>query len=124
MSTHVGRIILSLNGVPRAEAKSIRVKTMTGKDIVKGMNPLGIATGTVDGTKTYEISGEFYVPKVGVPVDWDNLDNAVLSIQARDGIGPVVMFTGVFTKDTELSFSEEDSATRSVTLGALNKVEL
>lgn len=124
MATHVGRIILSINGLPRAEAKSVRVKTSTGRDIVKGMNPLGLATGTVDGTITYEISAEFYIPKAGVPMDWDGLTGAVLTIQPRDGVGPVVMYTGVFTKDTELSFAEEDAATRSVTLGALAKVEL
>jgi len=124
MSTHVGRIILTINGIPCAQAKSVRARSSTGKKALKGMAPSGKPVGTSDGTPEYTLDCEFYIPKSGELVNWEALSGAVLSISPRDLIGTTTVYTGVFSTEVGEQFSEDDAAIRSVALGALNKLEI
>lgn len=124
MASYVGRIILIVNGIPMAEAKSVNTRTSTGRKALKGMSLDGKPVGTVDGTYEYTLDCEFYIPKLGEKVNWDTLENAVFVIPARDGIGPIDLYTGVFCMENSGTYGESDEATRKVTLGALNKVNI
>lgn len=124
MGSHVGRIILTINGLPRATAKSVNPRTRTNRKAIIGMSPTGLPIGTVEGTPEFSIEAEFYIPKIGLDVDWDNLSGAVLTVSPRDGIGPTTLYTGVFCEEVGETYSENDAAVRRVTLGALAKVEV
>lgn len=124
MSTHVGRIVLTVNGIPLAQAKSVKERTRTGKKTLTGMSPTGKSIGTSDGTPVHTLDCEFYIPKTGELVRWHSLEGAVLTITPRDGIGPAVLFTGVYVEEVGGNFGEEGEATRSVTLGALDRIEI
>ena len=124
MASHVGRIVLTINGKPIAQAKSVRERAQTGRKVLKGMTPTGKPVGTSDGTPEYTLDCEFYIPKLGELVNWHTLENAVLTIASRDGIGPAILFTGVFSTEVGGQFGENDEATRSVTLGALDRIEI
>lgn len=124
MSTHVGRVILSINGLPYAQAKSVRPSVSTGRKAIKGMSPTGDPIGTIDGTPEYTLDCEFYIPKLPEAVTWEKIENAVLTIAPRGGLGPTTMYTGVFTMEVGESFGEDDAATRTVKMGALARKEI
>lgn len=124
MADYVGRIVLVVNGVPVAEAKSVNPREQTGRKVVKGMSPTGLPIGTVDGTPEFTLDCEFYIPKLGELVDWRNLTGAVLIIKPRSGGARIQTWTGCFCIDTALRYSEDGEATRSVTLGALGFLEI
>lgn len=121
MSRHVGRIVMTLNGAPIAEAKSVRPRVMTGAKALKGMAPDGKPIDTVDGTPEYTLDLELYVRTVDT-IDLYTLTGAVLTITPRNGVGQTVVYTGVFTIDVSETYSEEGEATRSVSVGALNRI--
>lgn len=121
--THVGRIILSLNGLPIAQAKSVRTSDDLASKALKGMSPTGLPIGKVSGTPAYELTLEVYIPKIEVP-NWHAIDGAVVTISPRDGIGPLIIYTGCFTTRVEMQTGEEDAATRTITMQALARREL
>lgn len=123
-TTHVGRIVLTIDGKPMAEGKSVRERAATGRKALKGMSPFGKPIGTCDGTPEYTLDCEFYIPKVGEIINWHNLQNAVLSITPRDLIGTTILFMGVFSMEVGAQYGEDDAAVRSVTLGALDRKEI
>jgi hypothetical protein len=107
-----------------AQGKSVRTRTNTGRKVLKGMSPTGRPVGTVDGTPEYTLDCEFYIPKIGELVDWENLTGAVLTISPRDLLGKTEIYLGVFTTEVGAQYNENDEAVRSVTLGALDKKEI
>ena len=123
MSSFVGRIVLTLNGAPIAEAKSVRPRTMTGAKSLKGMSPTGKPIGMVEGTPEYTLDLELYVRTIAT-IDLYTLTNAVLTITPRDGVGRTTVYTGVFTIDVSEAYQEDGEATRSVSVGALDRLEV
>ncbi len=121
--THVGRIILTVNGVPIGQAKSVRPRDMLGAKAIKGMSATGKPIGKVSGTPEYSVELELYIPKIEI-TDWHKVDGAVLTISPRDGIGETVVYTGGFTTEVSAQFGEEDAATRSVTMSFLDRVSI
>lgn len=123
MQEFLGRIVIVLNGSVVAECKSLRETAQLGRKSVKGMSPLGLPVGWVDGTPQYSLDLEVYVPKVGA-VNWHRITNAVIVVAPRDLLGKSLVFSGAFTTEVGASFSEADEATQSVKMEALLRVEV
>jgi hypothetical protein len=123
MDTHVGRILLTLNGIPIAQAKSVKPKDSLGAKALKGMSPTGKPIGKVSGTPDYTVDLELYMPKIEV-TNWHTLDGAVLTISPRDGLGPTVIYTGGFTIEVSAQYGEEGEAMRNVQMGFLDRREI
>ena len=124
MATHVGRIILTLDGVALGQTSKVSTKNDTGRKEVKGLTPTGLPAGYTDGTPSYEITGTFYRTKLGLEVDWRLVEGAVITITPRDGLGPKTAYFGVYVKDYNEDYDEENPATIQVTFGALDRRKL
>lgn len=120
---HIGRGLLTVNGVPVAQLKSLRTSIRTGRKALKGMTPTGDPVGYVDGANEYEIDAEFYVPTTGESVDWKSVTNGVLVVQAAANPAQMEVYTGVFTMEVGGQYSEDDAYIRSVKLGATGHKE-
>lgn len=119
--THVGQIILAVNGLPNVNIKSFDYRVLTNKEEVMGMSPTGESIGHTGGTKTYELNVEAYVPRTG-DIAWADIDGGVLFAVPRDGGAIAPLFVGVFCKEVGVSFNEKGAAIRKITLGAASQV--
>lgn len=113
-ATHVGQILLTVQGLPVVHCKSARPRVRTGKTQIKGMSPTGLPIGHTGGTATFELDLEVYIPRIG-DIPWEHLEQAVVLIVPRDGGVPSTYFGGFVTEVGE-QYSEDDAATRSISM--------
>lgn len=108
------RIVLTVQGLPIIHCRSARPRTRTGKQLVKGMSPDGAPIGNTDGSAEHTIDLTVYIPKVG-DIPWAQLEEAVLTITPASGGVPSV-YSGGFVTEVGESYSEDDVATRDITM--------
>lgn len=124
MAENVGPVTISLNGQVIAQCKSVRTDVNTGRRVQKGMNPTGRPDGFTQGTPKYTLDVDVYIRKIGGAVDWDNLQNAVLTICPRGISGKMIIYTEVICLSYSEAYGEEEEAVRAVKLEALNRIEV
>lgn len=122
-SAFTGQLVLVLNGLPIIHLKSIDWECETNREPVVGMNPIGTALGSVDGTKEYSLSLEVYCPKTG-DIAWEDINGAIIGAVPRDGGSPNTLFTGFYVQKVGAQFAEKGAAVRKIEGRALTKMEL
>lgn len=122
--SHVGRIIIAVNGVPIAEIYRLSYTLKTGRKALGGFTVDGNPVGTADGRNEYELDCECFVQTFDTTIDWMRLTNASIFITPKAGVGTKRLFGGVFGMEVEDSFDHEKEATRKVKLGALTYTAL
>ena len=118
--TTVSQIVLSVMGLPVLHVRSWDYTVNTGRELAQGMSPTGEPLGHSNGTKTYELEVELYIPVTG-DIAWEDIENAVISSRDRDGVAFLPVFSGVFTKRVGSSFKEKGHAVRRISMGATKK---
>lgn len=116
----VGQILLTVLGLPIIHCKSARPRQRTGKQQIKGMSPTGLPIGHTGGTSTIELDLEVYIPRTG-DIPWALLEDAVVMIVPRDG-GVPETYIGGFVTEVGEQYSEDDAATRSISMAFSAKV--
>lgn len=119
--TLVSNIVMAVNGLPIVHLRSLDYKVNTGRELAQGMTPSGDPLGFSDGTKTYELDLEVYIPVTG-DLQWEDISGAVIAVKPRDGGVLVPIFIGVFVKNVSTTFKEQGSALRRISCGALKKI--
>ncbi len=120
MRTNVSQIVLTVTGLPVIHVRKYDYTVNTGRELAQGMSPTGTPIGHSNGTKTYELEVECYVPITG-DINWEDLENAILAAKDRDGVAFLPVFSGCFTKRVGTSFTEQGHAIRRITMGATRK---
>ncbi len=114
------RVVLTVLGLPIIHCKSARPRTRTGKQLVKGMSPDGAPIGNTDGSSEHTVDLTVYIPKVG-DIPWETLEEATLTIVSATG-GTPTLYTGGFVTELGESYSEDDVATRDITMMFTRKI--
>lgn len=122
--SHVGRIIIAVNGAPIAEIYRLSYTLKTGRKALGGFTVDGDPVGTADGRNEYDIDAECYIKTFDTTIDWPKLTNASIFVTPKSGVGTKRLFGGVFCTEIEDSFDHEKEATRKVKLGALSYTAL
>ena len=118
MGEYVAKVLLDVNGQQISDFKSVSESEV---DIRKQV-PLMNKTGHVNVTPRYQCVVEYVVPSDSPEFDWASVEGGTLTIDKNNGVR--VTFSGVSTlKIGEAKADGENEITRSITLGAEDKIE-
>ena len=119
---YVGTIVLTINGVD-VECKSFSGDRDPKRKAVASMNRTGKPQGTTRGIMEYSLSVTAPVQPSGYEPDWDNVEDAVLSVNDRKG-KLLEQYAGVFTKKVGTKYEMEGESVHDVEMGALDYVNV
>lgn len=122
--SHVGRIIVAINGVPIAEVHRLSYTVKTGRKALGGFTVSGDPVGTADGRNEYSLDVELFIKSLDKTIDWARLSGATIFVTPKNGIGTKRLFGGVFCEEFTDDYDHEKEATRKVKLGALSYTPL
>lgn len=118
MGEYVSRVLLEVNGQEITDFKSVAPAEVELRKQVKLMNK----TGHTNITPRYSIKVEYVIPSDVTPYDWASLEGGTLTIDWENG--KRTTYTGVCTlKDGEAKADGDNEITKSIELGAEDKIE-
>ena len=97
------------------------VKTVTGRKAVKTINRKGRVKGFAKGITEYTLSITVVVPLNAAEPDWDNVEDAKITVEEENG--KRISYTGCFTTDVGTSYTVDSEEDRDLLMVALDKVE-
>lgn len=118
---YCGTIVLLVDGKEH-DTISVDTTVKISAKLVKTMNSKLRSLGGTCGTKEYDLKVQVAIPLDGDEPDWDNLQNATLTIYPACGTGgKSEVYTGCFSTEVGSKYKVEGEAVRDITMHALDK---
>ena len=116
----VGAVVLEVDG-EEIECTSFSAKEATGRMPVKTMNRKRRAKGRCALIPEFTLKVTLPIPVEGEP-DWLAFDDGKVTMQSIEG-GDRWTYQGCFVMDMSGSFKVDGEASRTLTIGAVNRVK-
>lgn len=121
---YCGTIVMEVNG-EEYDVVSVSPTVKTGRKVVPTMNSKRRALGSSCGSKEYTLRVEAAIPLDGSEPDWENMENATITIYPACGQGGKrEVYTGCSVEEVGDSYGVGKEATRSITLHSLDKLKV
>lgn len=120
MATHVGAIVMSMNGQD-VEVLSITPDENTGRQLITTMNRAGRARVTVDGVAVGGLTWEVVIPKSG-DLKWEDIDDGRIVVETRDG-AHYRTYSGVGVSTVSVAYTSNGASVRTLTGFYTNFIE-
>ncbi len=117
MSEYVEKVTLEINGQEITDFTTVEEKDVELRGQVNLMNK----TGYTNKTPRYGVNVDYVVPADAPEFDFASVQGGTLTIDKGNGVR--VTYTGVFTMKIGATKYGEKEATRTIELGAENRVE-
>lgn len=119
---YIGCIVMELNG-EEVEVVSVEPKVKTGRQAVMTMNSKGRPLGTSKGAKQYDISVVVAIPLDGDDIDWEDIDDARITIYPPNRADNRTSYIGCATVEVGESYKLEGNAVRNLSMVAIDKIK-
>lgn len=116
--SYVGLIILAINGID-IECKSLKPQHDLGRKPIKTMNRQGRSQGWSKGIPEYKLTISAPVQPSGYEVDWDNIENAEITIYSQAG-EPLEVYRSCATVSKGTQYDVDGESYHDVEMGALD----
>lgn len=103
------------------ELTKLDVKVTTGRKPVKTINRKGRVKGHASGIREYTLSMTVAVPLDEAEPNWDNVDDARVTVEEQNG--KRTSYVGCFTTEVGTSYTVDNEEVRDIQMVALDKVE-
>lgn len=112
--------IIEVDGL-ELELTQCKVTTTTGRKAVKTINRRGKVKGFAKGITEYTLSLTVAVPLDNNEPDWDNVDDARVTIEEENG--KRISYLNCFTTQVGTSYTVDNEEVRDIEVVACDKVE-